>query len=75
MAKPRPAHPVASSSSHALPDPETLRRSALQASWRRDRWVRARRLAWRWLLWACWRYGPAALLLLAALGALGRWLL
>lgn len=50
-----------------VPDAEVLRRSALAASWRRDRWVGRRRLWWRWLLWALPRYvAPlvAALLLI-----------
>ncbi len=35
----------------ASPDSEALRLRALQASWRRGRWVAGRRLAWRWVLW------------------------
>ena len=44
-----------------------MRLSALQASWRRDRWVARRRIALRWVTWAAWRYGLPALGLLAAL--------
>lgn len=52
----------------AVPDPQALRRAALQASWRRDRQVARLRLARRWLVWACWRYLlPVALVLAAAL--------
>lgn len=34
-----------------VPDPDALRLTALQASWRRDRQVGRRRLAWRWAVW------------------------
>lgn len=39
-----------------VPDPDALRQAALRASWARDRKVRQRRIAWRWLLWALARY-------------------
>ena len=38
-----------------------MRLSALQASWRRDRWVAKRRIALRWLAWLGWRYGLPSL--------------
>ena len=50
-----------------VPEGESVRLSALQASWRRDRWVARRRLALRWLAWIGWRYGLPALGLVAAL--------
>ncbi|GAB4204783.1 MAG: hypothetical protein Fur0019_05960 [Tibeticola sp.] len=56
-----PAHP------QPVPDSESLRRALLAASWRRDRAVSRRRLAWRWLLWAFKRYGPKLLLVGALL--------
>lgn len=34
--------------------------AALQASWRRDRWVGRRRLWWRWSLWGVQQYGLQA---------------
>ena len=49
----------------AVPDAESLRRAVLQASWRRDRWVARRRLAWRWTLFYLQAHGW--LLLVAAL--------
>lgn len=45
-----------------VPDAEALRRALLAASWRRDRAVSRRRLAWRWLLWALKRQGLKLLL-------------
>ncbi len=51
------------------PEPDPLRLAALRASWRRDRQVRRRRLAVRWLAWAFWRYGLAVLLVLATAAA------
>lgn len=45
-----------------VPDAEALRRAALQASWRRDRWVARRRVLLRWLLWATGRYLLPAML-------------
>lgn len=44
-------------------DSEALRRAALAASWRRDRWVGRRRVVLRWLGWALWRYVLPALVL------------
>jgi hypothetical protein len=46
--------------------------AALQAAWRRDRWVARRRIGLRWTLWGAQRYGvPAA----AVMGVLaGLWL-
>ncbi|QCB45353.1 hypothetical protein [Hydrogenophaga sp. PAMC20947] len=44
-----------------------MRLSALQASWRRDRWVAKRRIALRWLAWFGWRYGLPALGAIAVL--------
>jgi hypothetical protein len=57
----------APSPSHWVPEGEAVRLSALQASWRRDRWVARRRIALRWVTWAAWRYGLPALGLMAAL--------
>lgn len=34
-----------------VPDADALRQAALHASWRRDRQVGRRRLAWRWMVW------------------------
>lgn len=39
-----------------VPDADRLRRSALQASWDRGRWVARRRVALRWLMWISARY-------------------
>ena len=44
-----------------VPDAETLRRAALQASWSRGRWVARRRVALRWTLWVVTRYLMPAL--------------
>ncbi len=44
-----------------VPDAETLRRAALQASWVRGRWVARRRVALRWTLWVVTRYLMPAL--------------
>lgn len=52
----------------AVPDSDTLRRRALQASWQRDRRIAQRRLRWRWTLWLLARAVPV-LALAAALGA------
>ena len=51
----------ASSLTPLVPEGEAVRLSALQASWRRDRWVAKRRVALRWLAWLGWRYGLPAL--------------
>lgn len=53
-----------------VPDAEALRRAALQASWRRDRWVARRRVWLRWLLWVGGRYLIPALLVFGV----GAWL-
>lgn len=53
-----------------VPDSDTLRQRALQASWRRDRQVSRRRLALRWVAWFLRRYllpGLGVFLLGAAL--------
>jgi hypothetical protein len=55
----------------AVPSSDTVRRTALSASWARDRRVARRRLAFRWLFWAWWRIGLPVLLTLA----LAVWLL
>jgi hypothetical protein len=65
-------------------DTNTLRESALRASWQRDQRVARRRLAIRWTLWWLWKYGffiLAACALLTALiyllyrtGVIGPWM-
>ncbi len=50
-----------------VPDAETLRRAALQASWVRGRWVARRRVALRWALWLATRYLMPALAVLGLL--------
>lgn len=60
----RPSQPAAiPAHAQPVPDAEALRRALLAASWRRDRAVSRRRLAWRWLLWALKRHGLRLLLL------------
>jgi hypothetical protein len=64
-------------------DTNSLRESALRASWQRDQRVARRRLAIRWTLWWLWKYRffiLAACALLAALiyllyrtGVIGPW--
>ncbi len=49
--------PTQRATASAVPDSEALRRAALQASWRRDRWVSRRRLAWRWTLFYLQAHG------------------
>ncbi|TNF61944.1 MAG: hypothetical protein EP306_05070 [Burkholderiales bacterium] len=61
-----PGRSEVQTSSTPVPDGESLRQSALAASWRRDRRVARRRLLWRWTLWVLARYGWL-LLVLAAL--------
>lgn len=56
-----------------IPSSEAVRTAALQASWRRDRRVARRRIAWRWIAWYAQRYLPALLALLALL-AIGSYL-
>jgi hypothetical protein len=34
-----------------VPNSETLRLQALEASWAKGRWIARRRIAWRWTLW------------------------
>lgn len=52
-------------SPHELPPPipgsDLVRQAALQASWRRDRRVAQRRIAWRWTVWYLQRFSPHAL--------------
>ena len=48
-----------------VPDTSVLRSTALQASWRRDRWVGRRRVALRWSLYYLGRYGLPGMLLLS----------
>lgn len=57
--------PSAPSRTPVVPGSDALRQAALEASWRRDRKVAQRRIAWRWLVWCLQRYS------LPALGALG----
>lgn len=57
------------------PSAEALRMATLQASWARDRQVARRRLAWRWLVWAWWRYLLPAALVLGSAAWLVTWLL
>ncbi len=54
-----------------VPDLDGLRRAALQASWRRDRRVAQRRMAFRWIAW----YALRGLPLLAIAVAMGLWVL
>lgn len=63
------AHPTVPRSA-PVPDAQVLRQAILQASWRRNRWVAQRRLAWRWLLWFGMRYALPAL----AVAGVGAWL-
>ena len=48
----------------AVPDTSVLRSTALQASWRRDRWVGRRRVALRWSLFYLRNYGLQGMLLM-----------
>lgn len=66
----RTPQPPSIPTSAAVPDAEALRRAALQASWRRDRWVARRRVLLRWLLWITGRYLMPAMLVFG----LGAWL-
>ncbi len=45
-----------------VPDIDGLRRAALQASWRRDRRVAQRRMAFRWIAWYALRGLPLVLI-------------
>lgn len=55
----RSAQPVLvpAEASH-VPSTDVLRVAALQASWKRDRAVGRRRVAWRWTLWYTRQWGP-----------------
>ena len=44
-----------------IPGPDSVRQAALQASWRRDRLVARRRIAWRWVVWYFQRFSPHVL--------------
>jgi hypothetical protein len=50
-----------------IPGSDTVRQAALQASWRRDRRVAQRRIAWRWVVWYVQRFSPHVLAGLAVL--------
>jgi hypothetical protein len=50
-----------------IPGSDTVRQAALQASWRRDRRVAQRRIAWRWVVWYFQRYSPHVLVGFAVL--------
>jgi uncharacterized membrane protein YdfJ with MMPL/SSD domain len=50
-----------------IPGSDTVRQAALQASWRRDRRVAQRRIAWRWVVWYFQRFSPHVLVGLAVL--------
>jgi hypothetical protein len=52
-----------------LPDPDLIRRAALQASWARDRELARQRLALRWFAWVLVR-----VLAIGALAAAATWL-
>lgn len=72
----RPRPPV--TSAPQIPSAEAVRRSALEASWRRDKRVARRRLFWRWALWYVRRFSVAVLVVLALVLAVmhfsDRWL-
>lgn len=70
----RPQAPPYAASPYPVPDTETLRQRALAASWKRDRGVGRRRIAWRWTLWALGRYVVPAVALAAAGFATWHWL-
>lgn len=58
----------------SVPDSDSLRRAALQASWQRGRWVARRRLWWRWATYALLRFVlPAAALLGVIAGLAHAW--
>ena len=62
MQWPRSEHlPTPHPNPKSIPDPESVRLAALQASWNRDRRVAQRRIAWRWITWYTQRYAPHAL--------------
>jgi hypothetical protein len=60
--------PSAPTRSPVVPGSDALRQAALEASWRRDRKVAQRRIAWRWVVWCLQRY---SLPVLGGLGAMG----
>jgi hypothetical protein len=51
----------------SIPGSDSVRQAALQASWRRDRRVAQRRIAWRWVTWYFQRFSPHALAVLTVL--------
>lgn len=58
----------------SVPDSDSLRRAALQASWQRGRWVARRRLWWRWTAYVLLRFGlPVAALLGLIAGLIHGW--
>lgn len=58
----------------SVPDSDSLRRAALQASWQRGRWVARRRLWWRWAIYALLRFVlPATALLGLIAGLVHAW--
>jgi hypothetical protein len=64
------AQPQSPRPAGTVPDGESVRLAALQATWLRDRQVARRRLWWRWFVWGARRYVLpllAGLLLMAAL--------
>jgi len=66
----RPPQALSIPAAAPVPDAEALRRAALEASWRRDRWVARRRVWMRWLVWVSARYLTPALLVFGV----GAWL-
>ncbi len=52
-------------------DSNSLRETALRASWHRDHRVARRREAWRWVMFWSWKYGrtPAAIVVTLAMAA------
>jgi hypothetical protein len=57
----RATQPQTSRSAGPVPEGESVRLAALQAAWKRDRWIARRRIGLRWTLWGAQRYGvPAA---------------
>jgi hypothetical protein len=65
------ANPPPSAAPLPVPCGEAVRLAALSSSWRRDKRVAQRRLAWRWTLWYLQRYyrHGLGLLVLALAGA------
>lgn len=56
-----------------IPDSDRIRREALQRSWQRDKEVGARRLRFRWAVWALCRYGLPLLIVLGTAVAVWIW--